>query len=150
MNNKSNIEMILVQTGTENQLEAYLGQRRELLALTYPGPDVTDKRVYAEFFESPFRMERRMCSFKGCFAVNITAYLGDTESERLEELASYFESNPDAKYVMYAIVDNLSIGRPLIRKMEELTGCRKLCFKASEHSQNQDNRQHKQTKEYGY
>lgn len=150
MNDNNTIEMILVQTGTENQLSSYLEQRRELLALTYPGPDVADKNAYAEFFESPFRMERRMCSFKGCFAVNITSYLGDTESPRLEELASYIESNPDAKYVMYAMVDDLSIGRPLIRKMEDLTGCRKLCFRTSERSQSQDKRQHKQTKEYGY
>lgn len=142
--------MILVQTGTENNLGSYLEKRKDLLALAYPGPKVADSLVFAEFFESPFRMERRMCSFKGCFAVNITSYLKDTESPRLEELASYIEHNSDAEYVMYAIVDDFSIGRPLIRKMEELTGCRKLCFRAKSQTAEQEMSKHQQTKRYGY
>lgn len=135
--NKSNVEMILVQKGTEGELLNYLKGKNEVLDLSYPGPEVQDVRLYSEFFESPFRMERRQCSFRGCFAINLTSYLKATESQRLEELAFYIETNPDAQYVLYATVGDLSLGRKLIQRMKDLTGCKKLCFRVKASDQEQ-------------
>ena len=148
MENKNNLEMILVQKGTEAELQCYLNGKKDLLDLSYPGPEVQDVRLYAEFFESPFRMERRQCSFRGCLAINLTSYLKATDSLRLEELASYMEANCDAQYVLYALVDDLASGRKLIHKMEELTGCTKLCFKAKGENQKQESLS--KTKRFGY
>ena len=123
-------EMILVQRGRESDLINYLNAMPRLLALTYPGPGEKDHRTFSEFFESPFRMERRMCSFKGSLAVDLTGYIKSEESYRLEELASYIEANSDAKYVMYAVVNSMEDGVKLIRRMHELTGCKKLCYRS--------------------
>ncbi len=148
MDKKSNVEMILVQKGTEGELMNYLKGKNEVLDLSYPGPEVQDVRLYSEFFESPFRMERRQCSFRGCLAINLTSYLKATESLRLEELASYIETNPDAQYVLYATVEDLSLGRKLIQKMKDLTGCEKLCFKTKATDQSQGFLSNKNT--FGY
>ena len=130
MNNESKVEMILVQTGTENELRNYLENRSELLALTYPAPGTKDCTAYSEFFESPFRMERRRCSFRGCLAVNISSYVNAVDSPSLEELASYIASNPEAEYVLYAVVPDMAAGSRLIHRMGDLTDCRKLCFRS--------------------
>lgn len=123
-------EMILVQKGRESDLINYLNAMPKMLALTYPGPGERDYKTFSEFFESPFRMERRMCSFNGCLAVDLTAYIKSEESFRLEELSSYIEANSDAKYIMYAVVDSMDEGVKLIKRMNELTGCRKLCYRS--------------------
>lgn len=149
MKNKSNVEMILVQKSTEGELLKYLNGKKDLLPLSYPGPEVQDVRVYAEFFESPFRVERRQCSFRGCLAIDLTSYLKAEDSLRLEELASYIESNPDATYVLYATVEDLFQGSKLIQRMKDLTGCKKLCFRAKNANQNQES-SNKSKKTIGY
>lgn len=136
---KTHSEMILVQKGTESDLINYLNAMPSLLALTYPGPNEQDYNVFSEFFESPFRTERRMCSFKGCLAIDLSSYIKDVESSHLEELASYIKSNSDASYILYAIVDSMSQGVQLIRRMSTLTECKELCYRnktvtAIEHS----------------
>lgn len=148
MDNKTNIEMILVQKGTEAELLNYLSGRKDLLDLSYPAPDAQDDCLYAEFFESPLRTERRQCSFRGCLAVNLTSYLKATDSSRLEELASYIEANCDAQYVLYALVEELAFGSKLIHKMEDLTGCTKLCFRVKDESQKQESSS--KNKRFGY
>lgn len=128
INNRN--EMILVQKGRESDLINYLNAMPKMLALTYPGPGERDYKAFSEFFESPFRMERRMCSFNGSLAVDLTSYIKNEESFRLEELSSYIEANRDTKYIMYAVVDSMDEGVKLIKRMSELTGCRKLCYRS--------------------
>ena len=148
MENKNNLEMILVQKGTEAELRCYLNGKKDLLDLSFPGPEVQGDRLYAEFFESPFRMERRQCSFRGCLAVNLTSYLKAEDSPSLEELASYMEANCDAQYVLYAFVEDMASGSKLIHKMEDLTGCTKLCFRAKGEKQKQESSS--KSKKFGY
>ena len=141
-------EMILVQNGKESDLINYLNSMPSLLALTYPGPNEQHSSAFSEFFESPFRIERRMCSFKGCFAIDLSSYIKDVESFHLEELASYMKSNSDTSYILYAIVNSMSQGVRLIHRMSTLTKCKELCYRnktvtAIERSKNS-------RKQYGY
>lgn len=149
MNDSVN-EMVLVQTGTENRFENYVACRRELLSLTYPGPKTRNDKEFALFFESPFRMERRRNSFRGCLVINLSEYLHDIYSPRLEELASYIASNSDAQYVMYAVVDEMKVGTDLIHRMQELTGCRELCYRNQTDDTGQSVSAKKTSRTFGY
>ena len=149
MNDSAN-EMVLVQTGTEDRFENYLRNRKEILSLSYPGPKTRDGREFAQFFESPFRVERRRNSFRGCLVINLSEYLEDCYSPRLKELASYIASNPDAEYVMYAEVSDMKSGTDLIHRMRDLTGCRELCFRNQTDDTGQSVSAKKTTRTFGY
>lgn len=122
-------EFYIVHSSREKDFEQFLSEKHNTLSLKYPGPSEVSDSAFMQFFESPFRVERRKCSYQGVLAVDVSSYIGFEDSPRLEELATYMSDNPDASYVLYAIVGSVSESVVLARRLGSLTECEKYCFK---------------------
>ena len=75
------------------------------LILAYPKPVSKEPYVFERFFESPSIVARNH-EFEGCFAIDISAYIGKTDHEYFEKLMSYMYSNKNAVYLLFFYSDN--------------------------------------------
>ena len=75
------------------------------LMLEYPKPDAKEAYVFERFFESPIIVARNH-EFEGCFAIDISAYIGKTDHEYFEKLIRYMRSNRDAVYLLFMYSNN--------------------------------------------
>ncbi len=75
------------------------------LMLAYPKPDSKEAYVFERFFESPSIIARNH-EFEGCFAIDISAYIGKTDNEFFEKLMSYMRSNKNAVYLLFFYSNN--------------------------------------------
>lgn len=68
-------------------------------------PDSKEAYVFERFFESPSIVARNH-EFEGCFAIDISAYIGKTDHEYFEKLMAYMHSNKNAVYLLFFYSDN--------------------------------------------
>jgi hypothetical protein len=74
------------------------------LVLAYPEPDAPDV-VFNLFFESPSVVAKND-HFRGCFAIDVTEYLGKTDHPRFKTLLNYIGTNTDIVFVLIVCTDN--------------------------------------------
>ena len=75
------------------------------LMLAYPKPEAKEAFVFERFFESPSIVSRNH-EFEGCFAIDISAYIGRTDHEYFKRLMAYMHSNKNAVYLLFFYSDN--------------------------------------------
>ncbi|MCR4676575.1 MAG: hypothetical protein K5634_05035, partial [Sphaerochaetaceae bacterium] len=119
-------EIVLVLSGNEEAFEEY-SERHEgrdgKLRLRYPDPSLKDDLAFIEFYESPFRIDRRKSTFNGCFFIDLSAYVEHEDSRRITDLENYVKENSSASYVLYAVVREAGQGMALTEKLRK-----DLCF----------------------
>ncbi len=92
----------------------YSRQAYNGLMLSYPGPDAKEPYVFERFFESP-NVVACNHSFEGCFAIDISEYIGKTSEAGFEKLIAYMHDNPDMVFLLFMYSDSKSE----IRQMHE-------------------------------
>ena len=75
------------------------------LMLSYPGPDAKEPLVFERFFESPSVVACNH-NFEGCFAIDISSYIGKTGEAGFEKLIAYMHDNPDMVFQLFMYSDN--------------------------------------------
>lgn len=74
------------------------------LMLEYPKPDSIEK-MFNLFFESPIVVAKNH-EFEGCFAVDISAYIGKTNHKDFERLMVYMHNYKEAVYLLFMYSDS--------------------------------------------
>lgn len=80
-------------------------EEQNKLMLAYPAPDSKIPYVFERFFDSPVIVARNHV-FEGCFAIDISDYIGKTNEDAFGRLMTYMHSNPDTVYVLFMYSDN--------------------------------------------
>ncbi len=80
-------------------------QEQNGLMLSYPKPDSKEPYVFERFFESPSVVACNH-AFEGCFAIDISAYIGKTNEETFEKLIAYMHSNNHTVFLLFLYSDN--------------------------------------------
>lgn len=75
------------------------------LMLAYPRPDAREAFVFQRFFESPSIVARNH-EFEGCFAIDISAYIGKTDNEFFEKLMAFMRSNKNTVFLLFLYSNN--------------------------------------------
>lgn len=75
------------------------------LMLAYPKPDSKEPFVFERFFESPSIVAKNH-EFEGCFAIDISAYIGNTDHEYFDKLIAYMHNNNNTVYLLFLYSDN--------------------------------------------
>ena len=75
------------------------------LMLAYPKSDSREPYIFEKFFESPSIVARNR-DFEGCFAIDISAYIGKTDDEYFDKLMAYMHSNPNIVFLLFMYSDN--------------------------------------------
>lgn len=75
------------------------------LMLAYPKPDSKEAFIFEKFFESPSIVAKNH-EFEGCFAIDISAYIGKTEDENFEKLIAYMHNNKNTVFLLFLYSDN--------------------------------------------
>lgn len=69
------------------------------LILRYPGPDANDQ-IFSLFFESP-NVVAHNNAFEGCFAIDITEYKKNADSEAFKLLMSFVLDHPETVFLFF-------------------------------------------------
>lgn len=75
------------------------------LMLAYPAPDAREHMIFERFFESPFVVAYNR-DFEGCFAIDISAYIGKCGDVHFTNLISYMLQNNTAVYTLILYTNN--------------------------------------------
>ena len=79
---------------------------QNMLMLAYPKPDAKEPYVFERFFESPTIVARNH-EFEGCFAIDVSAYIGKENDEYFDKLMSFIHRNKNAVYVLFMYSNNV-------------------------------------------
>ena len=74
------------------------------LTLAYPDPSAPEG-VFNLFFESPSVVAKNE-RFRGCFAIDVTEYLGKTDNVHFRTLLNYIGTNTDIVFVLIVCTEN--------------------------------------------
>lgn len=75
------------------------------LMLEYPSPDAKEHMIFERFFESPFVVAYNR-DFEGCFAIDVSAYIGKYNDVHFTNLISYMLQNKAAVYTLILYTNN--------------------------------------------
>jgi len=95
-------EYIEYKAGQIKQAKSiYSPLSQHMLILSYPSDLVSDQTAFNCFFESPSVVALND-RFSGCFGIDVTDYLGRTDSPAFLNLLTYIGSHTDIVFVLFA------------------------------------------------
>lgn len=98
---------------------------QNMLMLAYPQEDAKEPYVFERFFESATIVARNH-EFEGCFAIDISAYIGKENHEYFSRLISYMHQNRNAVYLLFMYSNNVNEIRAMFDFLARFTEIRKV------------------------
>lgn len=98
---------------------------QNMLMLAYPHQDAKEPYVFERFFESATIVAKNH-KFEGCFAIDISAYIGKESHEYFSRLISYMHQNRDAVYLLFMYSNNTNEINSMFEFLSRFAEIRKL------------------------
>jgi len=98
---------------------------QNMLMLAYPHQDAKEPYVFERFFESATIVAKNH-EFEGCFAIDISAYIGKENHEYFSRLISYMHQNRNAVFLLFMYSDNTNEINSMFENLSRFSEIRKL------------------------
>jgi len=95
-----------------------------MLMLAYPHEDAKEPYVFERFFESATIVAKNH-EFEGCFAIDISAYIGKENHECFSRLISYMHQNRNAVYLLFMYSNNVNEINTMFEHLSNFSEIRK-------------------------
>lgn len=100
---------------------------QNMLMLAYPRHDSVEPNIFDRFFESPVIVARNH-EFEGCFAIDVSAYLGREDDEHFDKLLSFISRNRSTVYLLFAYTDNVNEIDAMYENIARYGEIRRMCI----------------------
>ena len=100
---------------------------QNMLMLAYPKPDCRELYCFERFFDSPTIVARKH-AFRGCFAIDVSAYIGKENDEHFDKLMLYMHDKKDIVFLLFAYSDNVKQIDTMVDSIAQYGDIRKVCL----------------------